>query len=137
MEKRFSTFYIAKKPFWTTKTSVSKTHKIGIFANGLVQGFGQKFETLWTFSFMQNTPRENIWWRSRWKTSLSRQYKHGFKNKEKLEFLQRPCFSSKSWSFFNLLCLYKIDREKVFAGVLDKKEAFKDYKNNCVRKTQN
>ena len=25
----------------------------------------------------------------------------------------------------------------MFADVLDKKEAFKDYKNNCVRKTQN
>ena len=39
--------------------------------------------------------------------------------------------------FFHLLCLSKIDREKVFADFLDKKEAFKDYKNNCVRKTQN
>ena len=39
--------------------------------------------------------------------------------------------------FLYVLCLSKIDREKVFADVLDKKEAFKDYKNNCVRKTQN
>ena len=30
-----------------------------------------------------------------------------------------------------------MDREKVFADVLDKKEAFKDDKTNCVRKTQN
>ena len=30
-----------------------------------------------------------------------------------------------------------MDREKVLADVLDKKEAFKDYKNNFVRKTQN
>ena len=36
-----------------------------------------------------------------------------------------------------LLCLSKIDREKVLADVLDKKEAFKDYKNNCLLKTQN
>ena len=43
----------------------------------------------------------------------------------------------KNLRFFNLLCLSKIDPEKVFADVLDKKEAFKDYKNNCVRKTQN
>ena len=43
----------------------------------------------------------------------------------------------KKLKFFNFLCLSKIDREKVFADVLDKKEAFKDYKNNCVRKTQN
>ena len=38
---------------------------------------------------------------------------------------------------FHLLCLSKIDREKVFADVLDKKEAFKDFKNNCLSKTQN
>ena len=31
------------------KTSVSKTHKIGIFANGLAHGFGEKFEILLTF----------------------------------------------------------------------------------------
>ena len=43
----------------------------------------------------------------------------------------------KKLKFFHVLCLSKIDREKVFADVLDKKEAFKDYKNNCVRKTQN
>ena len=41
----------------------------------------------------------------------------------------------KKLKFFHLLCLSKIDREKVFADVLDKIEAFKDYKNNCVRKT--
>ena len=41
----------------------------------------------------------------------------------------------KKLKFFHLLCLSKIDREKVFADVLDKKEAFKDYKNNCVQKT--
>ena len=43
----------------------------------------------------------------------------------------------KKLKFFYLLCLSKIDREKVFAHVLDKKEAFKDYKNNCLRKPQN
>ena len=34
--------------------------------------------------------------------------------------------------FFHVLCLSNIDREKVFAEVLDKKEAFKYYKNNCL-----
>ena len=34
--------------------------------------------------------------------------------------------------FFHVLCFLKIDREKVFADVLDKKEAFKDFKNNCL-----
>ena len=39
----------------------------------------------------------------------------------------------KKLKFFHLLCLSKIDREKVFADVLDKKEAFKDYKNNFMK----
>ena len=43
----------------------------------------------------------------------------------------------KKLKFFHLLYLTKIDREKVFADVLAKKEAFKDYKNNCFWKTQN
>ena len=43
----------------------------------------------------------------------------------------------KKLKFLHVLCFTKIDREKVFADVLDKKEASKDYKSNCVRKTQN
>ena len=39
--------------------------------------------------------------------------------------------------FFHILCLSKIDREKLFADVLDKKEAFKDNKKNCLEKKQN
>ena len=41
----------------------------------------------------------------------------------------------KKLNFFSCFLVIKIDREKVIADVLDKKEAFKDYKNNCVRKT--
>ena len=51
------------------KTSVSKTHKIGIFAKAIVHDFGQKLK------------------------------------------------------FFHVLCLSKIDGEKVFADVLDKKRS--------------
>ena len=43
----------------------------------------------------------------------------------------------KKLKVLHVLCLSKIDREKVFAEVLDKKEAFKVYKNNGLRKTQN
>ena len=39
----------------------------------------------------------------------------------------------KKLKFFHLLCLSKIDQEKMFADVLDKKAAFKDFKNNCLR----
>ena len=40
----------------------------------------------------------------------------------------------KKLKFFHLSCLSKMDRKKVFADVVDKKEAFKDYKNDGVRK---
>ena len=40
----------------------------------------------------------------------------------------------KELKFFHVLCLSKIDREKVFADVLDKKEAVKDYKTTVYEK---
>ena len=41
----------------------------------------------------------------------------------------------KKLKFFPLLRLSNIDREKLFADVLDKKKkALKDYKSNCLRK---
>ena len=43
----------------------------------------------------------------------------------------------KKLKFFPLLGLSKIDREKVLADVLHKKEAFEDYKNNSLPKTPN
>ena len=43
----------------------------------------------------------------------------------------------KKLKFIHPFCLSKIDREIVFANILDKKKAFKDYKNNCLRKTEN
>ena len=42
----------------------------------------------------------------------------------------------KKLKFFQLLCLSNIDREKLFADVLDKKEAFKDYKSNRLQKNK-
>ena len=38
--------------------------------------------------------------------------------------------------FFHLLCLSKIDREKVFAEAPDRKEVFKDFMSICFSKTK-
>ena len=38
----------------------------------------------------------------------------------------------KKLKFFHLSCLSKMDRKKVFADVVDKKEAFKDYKKKTL-----
>ena len=49
-----------KKPLKTIKTNVYEKRKIRIFPNGLVHGFGQKFEISSTLNFMQNRPRKSI-----------------------------------------------------------------------------
>ena len=43
----------------------------------------------------------------------------------------------KKLKFFHPLCLSKIHREKLFADVLAKKEALKDYKKDCLLKMEN
>ena len=42
----------------------------------------------------------------------------------------------KKMKFFHLLCLSKIDREKVFTDVLDRNEGFQDFQNTSLRKRQ-
>ena len=43
----------------------------------------------------------------------------------------------KKLKFFQLLCLSKIDREKVFGDVLLRKQAFLDYINMDLKRKQN
>ena len=63
-EKLFAEVLDKRKPLKSIKTSVYEKRKIRIFPNGLVHGFGQKFEISSTLNFMQNTPRKSIWERS-------------------------------------------------------------------------
>ena len=63
-KKLFTEVLDKRKPLKSTKTSVYEKRKIRIFPNGLVHGFGQKFEISSTLNFMQNRPRKSIWERS-------------------------------------------------------------------------
>ena len=63
-EKLFAEVLDKRKPLKSIKTSVYEKRKIRIFPNGLVHGFGQKFEISSTLNFMQNRPRKSIWERS-------------------------------------------------------------------------
>ena len=63
-EKLFGDVGDKRKPSKTIKTSVYDYCKIRIFPNGLVHGFGQKFEISLILIFMQNRPRKSIWERS-------------------------------------------------------------------------
>ena len=63
-EKLFRDVLDKRKPLKSIKTSVYEKRKIRVFPNGLVHGFGQKFEIPSTLNFMQNRPRKSIWERS-------------------------------------------------------------------------
>ena len=134
MKIRFSTFYIANKRFWTTKTSVSKPHKIRFFFKGLVHGFGQKFEIFVNTSFYAKYPEK------KYLATFSLENKPFYiietwilKN-AKMAFFQRgeSMIFVKKLTVFNLLCLSKIEGEEAFPDVLDRKELSENYKNICL-----
>ena len=88
---------------------------------------------------MQNTLRKSIWWRSPYKTSLSRQYKHGFKKKGKIGKFAKGIIHDfgQKVEVFSCFVFMKNRSRKSVADILDKKEAFKDFRNNCLWQTQN
>ena len=57
----FRRFIKETSPSKQQKHRFKKPTKLAFFPKGLVHGFGQKFEILLTFRFMQNTPRKSIW----------------------------------------------------------------------------
>ena len=136
VNKRFSTFYIGKKPFWTTKASVSKTHKICIFAKGLLHCFGQKFEIFWSFLLCKIHPEKVFGGVLVTKQAFLDNIKHGFKKKAKLAFLQGDSawFWSKSYSFL-IFCVYqKYIEKKCFLTFQIKKKALKTIKITVYEK---
>ena len=51
----------SKQAFLDNENIGLKNPKTRIFPKGLVHAFGQKFEILLTFLFIQDTPRKSIW----------------------------------------------------------------------------
>ena len=60
-EKLFGDVLDKRTTLKSIKTSVYEKCKIRIFANGLVHGFGQKFEISSTLMFMQSRQGKSIW----------------------------------------------------------------------------
>ena len=120
------------------KTSVSKTHKTGIFPKGLVHGFGEKFEILLTFRFMHNTPRKSIWLRSHFKTSLFRQYKHRFKTTQSCFFPKAIVHDdAQKLEVFSYFVFIQNRSRKSVCWRSRWKRNRKDYQNIFVLKTKN
>ena len=136
----FTLFYNEKTPFLAIKTRKSKSRKITIFPKGLTHGFSSKmaifltsfFQTIkakeMSFTIFQNekTPFQVI------KTRRSKRRKitifpkgltHGFGPK-------MPFFSTS-------LFLGNIGQENFFYYILERKNAFLDYKNKKLKKSKN
>ena len=76
-QKLFDDVLESKKAFWDyKKQKVKKVDKIGIFLEGLVHGFGEKFEIIFpSFYFWQSQPAKCVWRYSRNKKSVFRLWK--------------------------------------------------------------
>ena len=55
----------------------------------------------------------------------------GSRNHQNLHFSKGSMVFVKKWRFFNLLCLFIMDQEKVFCEVLERKEAFLTIKTSA------
>ena len=79
---------------------------------------------------MQNTPRKTIWFFLVRKQAFLDNINMDLKRRQNWHFAKGIVhdFDQK----LEVFSCFVIDREKVFADVLDKKEAVKDYKNNCL-----
>ena len=127
-----------KTPFQAIKTRSPKTRKIGIFPKGLTHGFGPKMAIFPTFffsaiqatkmSFMtfqnEKTPFQAIKTRSPKSRKIdifAKGLTHGF---------------GKKWPFFQLFFLGIVGQENVFYDILERKNAFLDYKNKKFKKSK-
>ena len=110
--------YIVNKPFWTTKTSVSNTHKIVIFSK-------EVSPKIWNFVLCKIHVEKVFGDVLVRKQAFLDNMNLDLKNPQNWHFCKgvSPWFWSKSLSFFYLLYLSKKNRERVFADVQHKKRS--------------
>ena len=84
-----------------------------------------------SFVYMQNGPdsRKSVWWSSRKKMKPFRLEQYRFKKIPNLHFSKgvSAWFLSKKLTFFQLLFICKMHREKVFGEVLERKCSLLDW----------
>ena len=127
----FTIFQNERTPFQATKTRSSKTRKIEIFPKGLTHGFGPKMAIFPFFFFLRCRPVKCLFRYSRTKKRFFRLQKQEGKTLEKLTFFQgvNPQFWFKNGYFCIFYFLENTGQENVFYDILERKNAFVDYKN--------
>ena len=122
------------------KTTSSKRRKIQIFSKGLTHGFGPKMAIFPTFFFLVNICQENVFYDIlRRKNGFLGYKKRKFKNSKNCHFSKgvNPYFWSKNGHFSNFPFLGNTGQENVFYDIVQRRNAFLDYKNMNFKNLKN
>ena len=135
----FTIFYIKKTPFQAIKRRSSKSRKTDMFPKRLTNGFGRKMGIYPSFFGGGNKGQKNVFYDILKRKIAFLGYKNKkFKKSENLHFSKgvNPWFSSKN-SHFLTFFLSNIGQENVFYDIVERKKAFRGYKNKNFKKSKN
>ena len=114
------------------KTKSTKSRKIDIFPKALTHGFGPKMDFSFTFFFLRNIGKENVFDDIQERKISFLGYKNKKLKKSKNWHFSKgvnPWFWSKNGHFSKLFFLGNIGNDNVFYDILERKNALLGYKN--------
>ena len=136
----FRIFQKEETPFQTVKTRSSQSRKIEIFPKGLVHGFSEKLVIFRDFFFFGKIGKKNVFYHILEGRNAFLDYKNKklkkSKNWDSFKGVS-AWFWSKIGNFFRFCFLEKISEKNVFYEILERRNAFLDYKNKKFKKSKN
>ena len=118
----FTIFYNEKLLSRQKKTKILKSRKIDIFPKALTHGFGPKMDFSFTFFFLRNIGKENVFDDIQERKISFLGYKNKkLKNSKNLQFYKgvNSWFLSKNDDYSKLIFLGNISKETVFYDILE------------------
>ena len=110
------------------------------FSKGVNPWFSSKNGNFWNFFFLASISPENVFYDIVERKTAFQGYKNKkFKMWKNWHFSKEvnPCFWSKNGHFSNFLFWGNILQENVFYDILERNNAFLDYKNKKFKKSKN
>ena len=138
-ENLFSDILERKNAFLDSKNKNFKKSKNWDFSKGLTHGFGEKFAIFPSFLFRQLIGQENVFSDILERENAFQDSKNKiFKKSKNWDFFKgvNPFFWRKIGHFF-IFFLGNIGQENVFYDILERKNAFLDFKNKKLKKSKN
>ena len=135
----FTIFQNEKTPFQVIKTRSLNSRKICIFSKRLTHGFGQKMAIFQNFFFGNISQKNVIYDILKRKNAFLGNKNKKFKKSKNSHFSKgvRSWFWSKNGHFSIFHFLGNTGQENVFYDILERKNAFLDYKNKKFKNLKN